>query len=186
LPRTGHQHLDVTGSGTPSRADDAGFLCQQCALCCDGSLFEAVVLTDDEARAEIWGGRFIARLGDRPPKAKQRCPHLDATSCGVYAARPFTCRAYECRLFGAVAAGDIDLAEALGRVAAMRSLIAKITCRLAKPPSTTAFVSRLKAAANHELEYTDGDRTVGDNTVVGMLDAMDEYRSQRELFLPAG
>lgn len=142
-------------------------------------MFDAVVLTDDEARAEIWGGLVISRLGERPPKAKQRCPHLDAASCGIYTERPSACRAYECRLYRAVSVGAVDIAEALERVVAMRSLIEAITGRLAGRPAPKAFVSRLKEAANQELEYPDSY-----NTVEGMLDAIERYRSEREQFLP--
>ncbi|MGQ0507356.1 MAG: YkgJ family cysteine cluster protein [Myxococcaceae bacterium] len=87
-------------------------LCEHCGLCCDGTLFTFVSLTDEEA------ARLRARdlsLGLREGKAvlQQRCSALSGTLCGIYEERPAACRAYECLLYKAVQEGEVDEREAL-------------------------------------------------------------------------
>lgn len=90
------------------RADETA-LCQSCGLCCDGTLFGRVPLTEHDlapALANVQtsprGGRFIP----------QRCAALEGTSCGCYGERPTACRQFECTLLVALRDGEVPVREA--------------------------------------------------------------------------
>ena len=109
-------------------------LCLHCGICCNGVLFKDVELQpgDDVSRLHALGLQFVARAhpskkGKTPklPSAKQQlkfpqpCAALGADCrCRIYAARPSRCRDFECALFHAVEAGELQPAQALRTIRA--------------------------------------------------------------------
>ena len=90
-------------------------LCRQCALCCDGTLFDRVPLRAGEPLPELLRGAVLRAA------LTQRCPALDGTgACRVYATRPLVCRGFSCLLLTALRDGEVGLDEALAVVAAAR------------------------------------------------------------------
>jgi Fe-S-cluster containining protein len=54
------------------------------------------------------------------------CPRLDGTRCTVYPERPRTCASYACETLRAYGEGEIELAEALARIEAVRAADASV------------------------------------------------------------
>jgi Fe-S-cluster containining protein len=102
--------------------NDPGELCARCGLCCDGTLFDRAGVTDDEAPRLVALGLKVERRGDGVPGLLQPCMALDGTRCTAYAARPATCRQYECQLFAAYRDAEVSLDDALATIAKAREL----------------------------------------------------------------
>lgn len=100
-------------------------LCLSCGLCCDGTIFDLVPLTE---REQV----IVTRLGlpviqrASGPAMPQPCEALDGLACQVYVSRPAPCRAFHCALFDAVSADEVDLREALGLIAEAHHLLADL------------------------------------------------------------
>jgi hypothetical protein len=62
-------------------------LCRRCGLCCDGSLFDSVPLTAEEAARGRARGLVIVARSDGSPALQQRCAALGERGCGVYVDR---------------------------------------------------------------------------------------------------
>ena len=90
--------------------------CDGCVGCCSSSYFIHLLPDESQALARLpkellasapgmAGGHQVMGYD-----ANGRCPMLSATGCSIYADRPRTCRAYDCRLFAAagIAAGGAD------------------------------------------------------------------------------
>lgn len=98
-------------------------LCLDCGLCCNGVLFDQVVLQPADQ---------IAALSARGLKIKKRqffhqpCTALCGSLCQIYACRPTRCRAFECRQFQQVAAGKVDENDARARIDDVRASVASI------------------------------------------------------------
>lgn len=110
---------------------DAGSaLCQACGLCCDGTLFDTLRLTADEAlhpppRLPIFddAGRATVRFP---------CP-AHRGGCTIYDDRPGTCRAYRCNLLDRVDSDELDLAAAEARVRWVRARVEELRPQLPDP-----------------------------------------------------
>ena len=99
-------------------APELSALCQSCALCCDGTLFQLVKLEPEELpRAADLGLRLLA---DHHAFA-QPCRCLAGGSCGIYTQRPRACRTFRCRLY----ASDRSLELSLRIVERTRELLAR-------------------------------------------------------------
>ena len=92
-------------------------LCRACGLCCDGTLFDLVKLEpgDDAEKLKALGLPVALSRGKAPvARFPQPCAALcQDRSCRLYAARPWQCRTFECRLFKDATAGRITFAAAL-------------------------------------------------------------------------
>src|SRR5437879_2652756 len=99
-------------------------LCTGCGLCCNGSLFADVELTNrDEASAlEVMGLDIEDDDDDDRRLLLQPCGALKGKRCSIYPYRPDCCRAFECRLLRDVKRGavGIDLAKEKVAQALMR------------------------------------------------------------------
>lgn len=100
-------------SNEPAQAA-AARLCADCGLCCNGVIFDRVILQrEDRATA-------LAALGLRIKRRSffnQPCSALCGTRCTIYADRPVRCRLFECRQYRDVAAGTITADAAVARIA---------------------------------------------------------------------
>jgi Fe-S-cluster containining protein len=122
--------------GTVAAMAEVSTLCRRCGLCCDGSLFDSVPLTAEEARQGRARGLVIVARADGSPALRQRCAALGADGCGVYVDRPGRCRVYRCMLWTGLREGEVGLAEAEAVVDEARALLA------AGLPEARAFVGR--------------------------------------------
>ncbi|MBL8954673.1 MAG: YkgJ family cysteine cluster protein [Myxococcaceae bacterium] len=103
-----------------------GQLCLKCGLCCDGTLFTHVALTDDEQKRHPQLGGVI----------RQPCPALKAnTECSVYADRPKGCSRFVCMLGRALEDGEVGLDEAVVLVNELKALRGRIDALVPGPGS---------------------------------------------------
>lgn len=114
---------------TPANQQAAERLCLDCGLCCNGVLFDQVVLQPADQ---------IAALSARGLKIKKRqffhqpCSALCGSLCQIYVQRPTRCRAFECRQFLQVAAGEILESDARKRIDDVRITVRSIEQLLAR------------------------------------------------------
>lgn len=81
--------------------------CGACRGCCTSSYFIHIAPDEKETLARIPAGLLFTAPG--LPKGhklmgydeKGHCPMFKADACAIYADRPRTCRAYDCRVFAA-------------------------------------------------------------------------------------
>lgn len=86
-----------------------------CGLCCDGSVFPRVLITEAEAETM----RPLAEIGEKNgrPMMLQPCRQLGADgTCQCYDVRPQTCRGFQCALLRDVAGGRTKPEAALEAV----------------------------------------------------------------------
>ncbi len=93
-------------------------LCTRCGLCCDGTLLGDVELAGpaEAARLELLGLDVDTDDGDADVLPLP-CSALQGTCCRIYARRPQSCRAFECRLLQHAQRGAITVDLALARIA---------------------------------------------------------------------
>jgi Fe-S-cluster containining protein len=113
--------------------------CGQCNACCRASYFIHVAPQDVAAKAVIPSELLFAAPGAPPGHQimgfdeQGQCPMLKNDQCSIYAARPSTCRSYDCRVFAAadIAAGGAEKADVNARVLRWQFSHADIQARLA-------------------------------------------------------
>ncbi len=104
--------------------NQAGHLCLECGLCCNGALFADLKLRpqDDTRRLSALGLPFKSRPAARAGgsasagKVAQPCLMFDGRGCRIYADRPLHCRHFECLLLRDANAGTATFEQALRRV----------------------------------------------------------------------
>ena len=141
---------------------DADVPCGECTACCRSSQFVHIGPDEADALAHVPAALLFPAPG-RPPghvlmgyDKHGSCPMLVDDRCSIYAHRPRTCRAYDCRIFPATgldpAADDkpaiarqasrwrFDLSTDGDRhdQAALRAAVAAVQARPDAPPSQTA------------------------------------------------
>jgi hypothetical protein len=130
-------------------------LCTRCALCCDGSLFADVELAGraEATRLEVLG--LEIEDGDTGALLSLPCAALEGRRCGIYPHRPECCRTFECRLLQDVRRGAVSverageqIAEALGRIARVRALMAQLGYRRGRLPLRERCAEALAKDAN--------------------------------------
>ena len=109
-------------------------LCLECGLCCDGTLFTHVALTEEEQKLG---------LGD---VLRQPCPALASDhKCGVYAKRPKGCARFVCMLGRALEDKEVGLEEAVGIVRGGQKLRGMLDSLLPGPGAAIPKARRYEA-----------------------------------------
>ncbi|WP_171021577.1 YkgJ family cysteine cluster protein [Parasedimentitalea maritima] len=90
-------------------------LCVSCSLCCNGTLFSRLAISQQEAdRLE---GDIEVFTRNEKLRMRLPCPQLgNDGACGCYLQRPKTCRTYRCQLLKRNERGAIPNADALAIV----------------------------------------------------------------------
>lgn len=105
-----------------SETSELETLCQSCGLCCDGTLFQKVLLRPEELEpAKKHGLHVVENKGFLQP-----CPKLVERSCSIYEHRPSVCKSFTCRLFARHRDEGGPLAARLDAVQRMRELLATL------------------------------------------------------------
>jgi Fe-S-cluster containining protein len=133
-------------------------LCTECGLCCNGALFDTVLVGPEEARTMAELGLDLFEQG--PGGAfRQPCAMLAGSLCTIYADRPSCCRTFRCSLLGKYVEGKTTLSEARQRIAEARLLIDLVTRFLESGESIAQARTRWKernageAAAHHPRDH---------------------------------
>lgn len=95
------------------------FLCTECGLCCDGSLFSDVELSSAKELSGLEVLGLNVEDGDRsaPGLLLQPCNAREGKRCGIYQHRPKCCRTFECRLLKDVRSGKMSANDAREKIA---------------------------------------------------------------------
>ena len=131
-------------------------LCRQCGLCCDGSLFADVLVTEAELQPieEVVG---YERREDRI-LLQQPCQALCDGDCQVYSYRPAGCRSFECELLKQVKCGETQASTALDIIKTVRETILSIEdllIQLGEEDSELPLSFRYEAALSQAWDLTD-------------------------------
>jgi Fe-S-cluster containining protein len=106
--------------------------CLGCGLCCDGSLYGGLLVTEVERaqlvrRLPIFQAQIVAT--EKGPRLLQPCAAYQG-QCGVYEDRPSPCRAYRCTSLIAFESAEITLDEIENRITKVRALQSSLRARL--------------------------------------------------------
>lgn len=134
------------------RAEDAASLCVSCGLCCDGTLFGFVPVTDDEA--DTLQHRLPMHRDEESGESQfsQCCVALGTGGCGLYADRPIVCSSYQCSLLRRVNAGELDRDDGLDVIDRIRVLVARLDVVLPPGQSFWPRTQELRLAGEPEGE----------------------------------
>lgn len=126
-------------------------LCLSCGLCCDGTIFDVVPLTERERVVVTRLGLPIIERASGPAMP-QPCEALDGLACQVYASRPAPCRAFHCALYDAVGADEVDLSEALAVIREAHGRLAELARRIGDAPEREPYRPPIPGAEPDEHE----------------------------------
>lgn len=136
-------------------------LCLACGLCCDGTLFARVPISSDDAARLALFGISVETRPDGSVALPQRCAALNGCECRAYAQRPTRCREYQCNLYSAVQADEVDVQEALRVVAGAHQRVQRLsTAAFGVEPDHGAVMTRLrqrKTTAEGETNIARGE-----------------------------
>lgn len=96
-----------------TRQKDEQALCQQCGICCDGTLFNGVQLKAGDSPAALRELGLSVRKNTAGWKLRQPCHALEGCRCLVYKDRPSHCREFRCLLLDEMKAGTVSPPQAL-------------------------------------------------------------------------
>ncbi len=113
-------------------ATPATRLCRACGLCCDGTVFVYVPVTEEEARRLVHRLPILPATDRLEARFDLRCPAHGAGGCSIYEERPDICAQFRCKLLRRLEAGTIDLDDARVVVARVRALAERLDAAL--PP----------------------------------------------------
>lgn len=116
-------------------------ICRDCKMCCNGTLFSKVRVSDDERRKV---GEECEYLVDPENTLymKLGCAHLCDTGCGIYEQRPLGCRDYHCNLLKFTLNGDISHEHAVELIKQLHAMFSKLqkTCQRLMPTLTWPYL----------------------------------------------
>ncbi len=113
-----HNQTATSDGASRAIADDLELqsVCQACGLCCDGTLFEYVLLRAGEQIPRIDEASKTV-FGDGQAGITQPCRFYQKRLCAIYdLGRPNSCKAFRCRLLQRYAAGEVSKEEALAEI----------------------------------------------------------------------
>jgi hypothetical protein len=160
------------------KSANAGEICLECGLCCNGVIFADVQLQPGDLpdRLRELGLKLLARAkkAKPPPSAEsapaqaqyrftQPCAAFDGC-CRVYADRPHYCRAFECALLKSLQAGRIERSKAQRVIqTALRRAdkVRKLLGRLGDNEETLALSKRFQRV-QRRMEAGPVDEETGD------------------------
>ncbi len=88
-------------------------ICKACGMCCDGTLYLYVTLTDDEVSQLAKYEALVLSTKHEQPTFAEPCVLHEAAGCSAYEDRPDACRRYLCTLLCDVERDELTVDEAL-------------------------------------------------------------------------
>ncbi len=139
-------------------------LCLECGLCCDGTLFRHVVISqaEREALTALGIGTGVKR---REPVMWLPCGKLEGKCCTVYEQRPQGCRKFVCAVGQRLVRKEVSLDEARALISQMHARLEALRVAFSVPAgesplrfaraaidSTTTSVTEEQLAAFRRVE----------------------------------
>ncbi|MGB8354599.1 MAG: YkgJ family cysteine cluster protein [Chthoniobacteraceae bacterium] len=103
----------MTSSNTESAESH---LCATCGMCCNGVLFEIVLLGSNDSAKRLAAAGLKLKHKKRRHYIQQPCPAYKGAQCCIYDERPERCRKFECRQLIAMKKGEITEAQAQEKI----------------------------------------------------------------------
>lgn len=128
-------------------------LCVQCGLCCNGSLFDFVAISETEASACQSMGLSVVEKAGRLG-LRLRCGALQGATCTKYEVRPSGCRSFVCALGKQLDAGQVTAEAALAVVREAQARVLALGAKL-DPPRTTDVMTHVRIALASPLPAYD-------------------------------
>lgn len=91
-------------------------LCGACGMCCNGVLFEIVLLEPNDSAKRLAAAGLKLKHKKRKHYIQQPCPAYKGAQCCIYDERPERCRKFECRQLIGMRKGEITEAQALEKI----------------------------------------------------------------------
>lgn len=120
----------------PAAPAEAGDLCRDCGLCCNGAMFDFLLLEPDELGLL---GAGMTRDSTRASAAAQPCPSAGKDGCTIYERRPRACRAYFCRLLRSVESGAVSHQDAKRLIVELLDVVERLEGGLAPGESLASI-----------------------------------------------
>ena len=125
-------------------------ICTKCGLCCDGTIFNTVSVSEHE-KQRLGGVLNVAQTGnggafDLP------CCAFKSGLCSIYQEKPSACAKYRCKLLKNVEAGRLSRREAEGiilEVKVMRANIARAVCNEVPSLAGRSLPGKMAAFERH-------------------------------------
>lgn len=121
-------------------------LCESCGLCCNGTLYTHVTLTDDEVLELKKHPELLIEVRDHQPSFSQGCTQHDGKGCRIYSDRPGSCARYYCAVATAVKADELSLPEGMAIVEEAQALVMNAREYVYPPPGKPLAVATWEAA----------------------------------------
>jgi Fe-S-cluster containining protein len=102
-----------------------GNICLDCGICCDGTFFDFVPVSEVEATVLESTGLSIKLVEGLGLRIQLPCMKF-GSCCTIYADRPAICRSFRCRLLKSMDKGDIETGYALQRIQLLKALKAEL------------------------------------------------------------
>ncbi len=132
-------------------------LCLACGLCCDGSLFGFVALSDEEAERLRGHGLTVDAKGERLG-LRLRCGGLQGRCCSLYGERPQGCRTFVCTVARRFEAQALTGEEAMNVVSEAQARIAALGQRLDPPRASDVMQAVRDGQADPQAPFSDSLR----------------------------
>lgn len=96
------------------KEESAQSLCTSCGLCCDGSIFDHVVIKPEDDVVLLTGSGFSLSKRRDNLSFGQPCPHFQSHGCDVYfSGRPITCIQFRCKILKRLDNGKITIQQCM-------------------------------------------------------------------------
>lgn len=118
-------------------------LCEDCGLCCDGTLFESVEVEAADERA-LGRRRLTIVATAQGSKLPLPCACLAGALCTIYEERPGRCRSFECELLTDVNRGVMTVARARAIIDDVRARRHRVAEDLPKGTAWWTALARLR------------------------------------------
>jgi hypothetical protein len=119
-------------------------LCIGCGICCDGTLFNRVVLKEGDEPVRLRAHGFTIQQQDDESFFTQSCRGFSDGCCTVYDDRPRTCRRFSCDLYRRHEAGEVGDDDALRAIRTTTELRDRVRTQLLDVLDDTSVTSVLQ------------------------------------------
>ena len=116
-------------------------LCENCGLCCNGTLFNYVTLLDDDLPALKKYPQIKLKQRNEQWTFDEPCVMHTGTHCSIYSERPDTCSRYVCNVLRSVAKEELTELDAVLVIKEAKALVEIVKEYVAFEPGLPIAVS---------------------------------------------
>ncbi len=108
--------------------DNSENICIKCGFCCDGTMFNYAIITENEPLET--GYSFETSL-NKQRSFRLPCKYLQDKVCSIYNQRPYTvCESFRCKLLRSVISDNVSYTDAIKTINEVLALKMKIELQL--------------------------------------------------------